>query len=389
LENYEAAAFQQADNVGFMGDYEMNFGACEYLYWQSREWNTASINAYPVGGMGKLIDKLTKQASNNGVKLHVNQMALTIDESKNGGKYVVTTANKEFRVKKFLFLASPSTKLDASGVEGSVMKNLRKKRPYHRVRGQQVATVSMQWPPGERAWFWDFFDNNGNFSSRLYDDQGCFSRMEIVDTPYHRCHNTIKAVYSDFKCRSMFIDMIHEAERTGNWQKVQDRVMADVRTKAQQFLGLEPEDVPDPIMTIGVIVDNGWHMGTGLYDDISMAEHSAFAANPLNDDDVCLIAEGWHTYYSGWGEGAFRSSRQCLTSRMSGSLLTSLQHIYEDRDNIVPGSGAWDSAFQDVAPADNQRHFSNEQWWPVDYSQASPTDYCKRSKVGLHHYPVA
>ncbi len=35
----------QLDNVGFSGDFEAGFGACSYINYQSREWNTPGINA--------------------------------------------------------------------------------------------------------------------------------------------------------------------------------------------------------------------------------------------------------------------------------------------------------------------------------------------------------
>ena len=52
----------QLDNVGFNGDFEAGFGACSYTNYQAREWNTPSINAYPLGGMTSLTDAMRASA---------------------------------------------------------------------------------------------------------------------------------------------------------------------------------------------------------------------------------------------------------------------------------------------------------------------------------------
>jgi len=387
--NNDYANFMQGDNVGFYGDYEQGFGACSYINYQAREWNTASHSCYPLGGMTSLTDAMAAKARANGVKLYANEPIQCINKSTRPGiAFEVATANKLFLVRKFLFGAIPTPTLEnRTAMDGDVLRALDTKREFHRARGQEVASVVMQWPPGKPAWFWDLFDANGNYSVRQYGDTGCFSRIELIDTPWHRCHNGIRAIYSDFKCRQLYRDLISQGNATGDWSELQHRVLMELRTVFPNLT------IPDPILTYAEMIAPAWYWGKPEYDDISNAQHAVWATAPLGSSTpLCLTSESVHIYYQGWTEGALRSSRQCLSTRMTGALKTALDNIYSARDASVPGDGTWNSHnFQDIPAFAGSKHFPNEVWWPYDYSHIPPGDskYCKASLVGLTNYPLS
>ncbi len=387
--NDEYANFMQGDNVGFAGDYEQGFGACSYINYQAREWNTASHSCYPKGGMTSLTDSMAAKAIANGVNVYLNEAVSCVNKSTRSGiAYEVTTTTKVFLVRKFLFGAIPTPTLEnRTAIGGDVMTALDTKREFHRARAQEVTSVVMQWTPGSPAWFWDLFDANGNYSVRQYGDTGCFSRIELVDTPLHRCHNAIRAVYSDFKCRQMYKDLIQRAEATGNWSTLTERVLMELRTVFPE------QTIPAPVLVYGEIINPAWYWGKPEYDDISNEQHAIWAAAPLGvSQPMCLIGESVHIYYQGWVEGPLRSSRQCLTTRMPEAVKTALNAIYAARDNLVPGDGTWNSHnFQDIPDATGTKHFKNEVWWPYDYSApqlSAPGKYCAASLVGLTNYPT-
>lgn len=385
------ANFMQGDNVGFYGDYEQGFGACSYINYQAREWNTASHSCYPKGGMTSLTDGMKARAEANGVKFYANEPATCIKRSSQSGiVYEVRTPSYTIRVKKFMFLAAPTPSMaDAKQVGGDVMASLRNYREFNRARGQRVASVVMQWQPGTKAWWFDtglFDQTSGNWSVRTYGDSACFSRIEIIDTPQHRCTNAIRAIYSDFKCRAMWTDLIEKAAATGNWAKVQERVLVELRDAFPEMNGT----IPAPVLTHGEMIEPAWYWAKPEYDDISNEAHAIWAAKPLGTNEpLCLTSESVHIYYQGWTEGALRSSRQCLESRFGTPLNAKLAAVFAGRDNSVPGNGWWSSSnFQDVPAAIGQKHFANEQWWPWDYSGVGVGQYCNASLVTAAAYPV-
>jgi hypothetical protein len=251
----------------------------------------------------------------------------------------------------------------------------------------------MQWPPGRPAWFWKLFDQkNGNYSVRQYGDTACFSRIELIDTPYHRCHNGIRAIYTDYLCRNMFTTMIEDAKRTNNYTVLQTRVLEELRIA---FPAEEIGTVIDPPIAIwGDVITDAWHWSNPEYDDISNEAHAEWAALPLGTSEpLCLASTSVHNYYSGWIEGALRSSRQCLTRQflegpIRGGIPVSeaLQSIYAARDAILPGDGLTSPAFTDVPELVGKKHLANEEWWPYDYSaieklSKEKQDYCSATHV--------
>ena len=79
-------------------------------------------------------------------------------------------------------------------------------------------------------------------------------------------------------------------------------------------------------------------------------------------------------YYSGWTEGALRSSRQALTRRFvdvrapgaSATLGQSLARLYAARTALLPGDGSSNSrGWFDVGVLAGRRHLANEKWCAV------------------------
>lgn len=74
----EYAAFLEDDNVGFKGDFRNPNNACSYLDWVIREWNTASLNLMPVGGMSQLPIRAVNRAVAKGAQVFLSEPALCV-----------------------------------------------------------------------------------------------------------------------------------------------------------------------------------------------------------------------------------------------------------------------------------------------------------------------
>ncbi len=170
-------------------------------------------------------------------------------------------------------------------------------------------------------------------------------------------------MYSDFRCARMFSDLISIGEETGDWSKLTARVLVELR-------GAFPNvTIPEPVTVHGAIIEHAWHWAKGTHDDITNHAAMEWAAAPLGEAPVCLVGESQYSYYSGWIEGALRSSRRCLSGRIGGEVGARLQEIYSARDGIVPGDGSWGSDFAHIPPATSEApKFQNERWWPYDVS---------------------
>lgn len=341
----EYAYFMEMDNVGFRGDYQRSFDACAYLDWQTREWNTASNNGMPVGGMSQLPLRAVARAKALGAKVYTSQPAMCVRRkpaaSTGTHLYEVRTPGYTFNVGKWLNLAIPNIDVHRVGkIGGDIINELRAKKETTFARNASVATISMQWNPDTPAWFYDYLDViNGNYSLRQYGDEGCFSRLEIWDTPYHRYHNGIRVVYSDAHCKELWDDLIRRGEARYAagltllvaYNETIARVMQELHAS---FPGAT---IPAPVWVRGASWEHAWYFGEPLR-NMTNAQVTQFALAPLGaSEKLCLIGDAWNGKYSGHAESALISSRKCLTqSRFaSGTLASRLAKIYSDRDAII------------------------------------------------------
>jgi len=333
--NPEYSELIKYGNVGFFGDHEVSINACRHIEWLTREFDTLSYNCYPVGGMRTLPDKMVERCKNNGnVNFYFDQPAVRITRSKKKKRnYKVVTPDYIFYVRDFLFLATSNTELTDGRIKGEVAKDIAATPEGKSAKAVGVASVMIQWDPNKPAWFMDLLDKaGGTYSLRAYGDLDCFSRVEIVDTPYHRQHNVMKAVYSDHQCENMWKELIENAEQTGNTDQLQDRAMDGLK---HLFPTLT---IPQPIKVHGAYWDIGWHF-TEPTSKVKNHEIINFAAKPFDNgdkyDNMCLVGEAWQPLYGAWSEAAFLSSRECLQRRFDGALGDELDNIFTDRDSIV------------------------------------------------------
>jgi hypothetical protein len=338
----EYAFFLEYDNFGFHGEYAESVDACAYLDWSIREWNTASNMGYPIGGMSAMAIRAAERAQNVGANVYMNEAAMCIRTGHPGFKYEVKTASHTFRVRNFMFLNLPPIAL--ARVDGDIPQALLAKPEAQFPIPTMAATFAMQWTPNTPAWFYPYIkateDGSVNQWSLRQFGEGCFSRLEVVNVPYNRFHNTIRAVYSDSACQPMWIELITNAEAKlqggmsllDAYSEVIERAMLELKNN------FPDATIPPPIWVKGAILEHAWHYGRQQHDAHNMTNAKVFdfAKAPLGDQPLCLIGEAYNMRFSGWSEGALISSRNCITSRFNSSTLgASLRNIYSTRDAII------------------------------------------------------
>ena len=269
--NYNYSEFMEGDDVGFLGDYRKHYGARSYGDYQLREWaNTNGVNGYLPGGERRIAQALLKKETDNGVQVFLNERVVSIVTGTGSNKYVLKTSkNRVVNVRKFLFLnlppyylfekndIDPAVGWAGAELSGDVVNSLRNVPQLKHPDPQTVVRILAQWEPGKPAWFWQFLDNlNGNHSYRQYGDTGCFSRTEFIDTPYHRCTNHIVPVYTDDKCKEIWLGYLEEAQRTGNFVLLKQRVVDEMRAS---FPGVV--HIPTPVMVAIDYFPSAWHWG--------------------------------------------------------------------------------------------------------------------------------
>jgi len=332
-------------NVGFFGDFENSINACRHLEWMQRESRTLSYACYAVGGMQTLPDRMVERMLTKGnVEFYFQQPALCIDWIARKQQYKVITPGYTFFVRDFLFLTTSNTEFTDGKIEGNVIQDIASTPAGQSAKSIGVATVLMQWDPNGPAWFMDLLDRTGGtYSLRAYGDLDCFSRVEMVDTPYHRQHNAIRVVYSDHHCREMWKGLIEEAEQTGNTDPLRDRALEGLRHLFPDFA------IPPPVKTLGVFWKTGWHF-TEPTSKVKTDAIIDFAANPFANDNryrnICLVGEAWQPQYSSWMESALLSSKECLQRRFDMKLGKALEKIFSDRGGIVQEYVEYDPDFR-------------------------------------------
>jgi len=95
-----------------------------------------------------------------------------------------------------------------------------------------------------------------------------------------------------------------------------------------------------------------------------------WAAAPLGPNvSLVIVAEAYHSYYSGWEEGPWKASKAALQRNDSPEL----QSIYTERDSFLPGDCSFASDFAYVPSAfapgdqDSTKMLPNEVWPPHNY----------------------
>jgi hypothetical protein len=415
--NQNVSAFMRADAVGFFGDYENGYSARSLAEYNVFEWNTNSYNAYMPNGESTLVNAMVAKAKTRGVQFFVDEQVLNIEKSSaaSGALYDLKTNRRRVRVRKYLGLNLPrfylfparhddaGVRFDGADLSGSIVERLRSVREVQAPVNARSLKIIVQYEPGVRQWFWDKFDGvNGNYSYRQYGDTGCTARIELIDTPFHRCANYITVVYSDALCLRKWQTYIDIAEQTADYSILRLRMH-------EELMAAFPEDAhkmtSQPVLVRYRLFDSAWHYTRTGYDDVGLDRIAEIAPEPLGPSErLSLIGEGYFMRRSGWIEGALRSAKRML-QRVAAleSFEPSLEAVFDDlfdilRDNTggICDSSPLDSAgnvssFGYMPPAyavaerDLGLMVSNEHWGPfgpynVDgYDQ----DSCRPSHYGI------
>lgn len=402
--NYNYTKFMEHDNVGFLGDFRKQFGAASYTDWVLREWGTTNgINGYIPGGERRLALGMHRNATANGVQTFLNERVVRVERAP-GTKYAyrLTTTKRRVFVRKFLFLnlppyylfeeeAASGARWEGERIGGDVIDELRQVRALQHPDPQETVRIMAQWPPGQPAWFWDLFDNvNGNHSYRQIGDTGCFSRTEMIDTPYHRCTNHIVPVYTDDACERLWLGYAREFRETGDMTRFTQRVVDEMRTSFPDLA----DKIDTPIKVAFEYFPSAWHWGRRTRDDVSNAEVTRQAAAPLGAaEPLAVIGEAYCTSFSGWMEGAFRGAKRALLTRVAGDVpqlaarFDALFDVFRDKSTgFGVSDGSWTSNFAYTpslyADPDPEYMLANEYWWP--YGPYTPGfNYCSAASYGL------
>lgn len=416
--NQNVSKFMQLDNVGFTFDYENAFSARSLAEYNVYEFNTNSFNAYMPNGESTLVNAMVAKAKSRGVQFFVDEHVLNIETAqKPGALYDLKSNKRRIRVRKYMGLnlprfylfpnmdEDPIVRFDGNDLSGSIVDRLRMTREAQVPQNARALKVIVQYKPGERQWFWDLWDNvNGNYSYRQYGDSGCTSRIEIVDTPFHRCTNHITVVYSDGLCRRKWQSYIELAERTSDYAVLRQRIHEEL---AAAFPELAHKMTSQPVLIKGRMFNSAWHIGRVGYDDVGSEQLAIAAAEPLGPaEHLSLIGEAYFTRRSGWEEGALRSAKRMLERIASiegfepslAAVYDDLFDILRDKDGGISDSSPYDSTgstagssfgYMPVAFAiphrDPDLMVSNEHWGPFGPydTEGYESDSCRPSLYGI------
>ena len=416
--NTNVSRFMQADGVGFAGDLENTYSARALAEYNVFEWNTNSFNAYPINGMSSLTHAMVDSAKANGVQFFTDEKVLNIDSAaRPGALYDLKTSRRRVRVRKFLGLNLPryylfpsrhddaNFKFAGADLSGSIVDRLRAVREVQAPTNARSLKIIIQYEPGHRNWFWNVLDNvNGNYSYRQYGDTTCSARLEIVDTPFHRCANFITAVYSDAHCLRDWQTRIQLYEQTNDINVLRKPLLENLATSFPEYATEILETIP--VLTRYRLFESAWtYLRTG-YDDVGMDDVAALAPAPLGASErLSLIGEGYFTRRSGWIEGAMRSAKRTVEriANLDGfgpattAVFDDLFEILKDSDGGISDSSPFASttsaqssfgympvAFQ-VGDRDTSLMAENEKWGPFGpyNTPGYDTDSCRPSLYGV------
>lgn len=417
--NYEYVSIMEANGVGFLGDFRNLFGQRSYQGFNAREWNTNAVNGYLIGGERRLMRVMWKNATANGLKTYLNEAVTKIDEMPAGSQYKfrLESANRIVYVRKRLFMNTPPYYLQTEDgsfghptfgrhVTGSLVNRLRAVPELRAPAAQTVVRLLLQWAPGVPAWFWQLFDSKGAYSYRQYGDRGCFSRIEFIDSPYHRCTNHMVPVYSDDKCKAIWMSYYREWLETGDSATLTRRGVDELKTSFPELA--DEINAADVVHSDFVYVPNAWHLIRRDYDkNYTNEDVRAKAKAPLGASvPVSVIGESSAMMYEGWQEAGIRSVQDALERWASEdpSVNAAITQYYVNHYNIFknpPDStgigspatiadGSPASVFAHMPPIrgdhDPSVTLSNEIWWDQWASiveNAPPNfNWCKASSYG-------
>jgi hypothetical protein len=413
--NQNYSAHMVNDGVGFFGDQNNGHSTLRWLEYNLFEWNTNSFNGYLRGGRSELIDAMVKVAKSRGVQFFTNERIKTVNKATTSGiRYTMATTKRTVRARNYVGLGlepfylfknkdqDPIVEYDGVDLGGDIITRLRATRQAKQPQQARAIKIVAQWPPGRRAWTWDLLDStNGNYSLRTYGDSGSTSRVEIIDTPKHRCTNEVTVTYTDYLGRPQWQSLAEDAERTGNYTEFKLRIVEHMQTMFPEVA----HSITPPIGLTYKMFDAAWSLGKMSYDDITSEEVARWGREPLGPAEyISMVAESYFPRRSGWADGAQQAAWE-MVSRYStlfglvpqrNAVEAALLAFLRDKTGNVGDGSAFDSngdisTFGYMPPAytasqlDQDMILPNERWpkyGPYNvpgYDQ----DSCRPSRYGI------
>ncbi|HMV69797.1 MAG TPA: FAD-dependent oxidoreductase [Myxococcota bacterium] len=291
------------DMSRFRADFSAPLDAAGYLDYLDEEWDVCCAPSYPVGGMSRFIVGMAAAAEADGARLFLSEPVTAIRRDDAGGYTIETSAHTAHAAK--VVIAAPPSALDH--IEGDVVDDIQAQQAYQDIVGVKVVTISQWWPT---SWWLDVRRPDDTPIWRAWTTEHCLNFIEIPIEPYAAAQHVTRSVYNDdLDCSEFWEDLAADGI---------EAVEAEVREGLEHLFvgnGLTTDVViPDPIKTTVQIWPAAWHwLGAGA--SVTNAELMAWAADPLDGEEVGLVGEAYNVQRSGWSDGAYKSSWHLLETR--------------------------------------------------------------------------
>lgn len=301
------------DMSRFRADFEYSLDARGYLDYLLEEWDVCCDASYPVGGMSAFIDGMADAATADGARIFTSDPVASI--SRNGTGYRLVTADHVVTAEKVV-IAVPPVALE--WITGDVVDDIKAQTEYQDIIGVKVVTITQWWPT---AWWSNIVDPGGtapdNQVWRAWTTENCINFIEIPLDPYSVAQNVTRTVYDDdASCVELWEDLASDGDAA---------VEAEIKRMLEHIFDgngvTTPASVtiPDPVKTHVQIWPAAWHwLRAGA--EHTNAQVFAWAADPLDGEEVGLVGEAYNVNRSGWSDGAYKSSINLLNTRYGMSL---------------------------------------------------------------------
>jgi hypothetical protein len=366
-ELYEAFA---QDYGGFYGDFEEGLHSpCNWAAensWWFREFDTNTLNGYPVGSFIKYIDNMAEP-----IKRHNNILLETeivsIDTAGGKSSIIVTDKRGKRYNADFMIFAAPPTEILTGKIRGDVSEALLKKPEFHSVYAVSVTTVTVSIP--HRFWNSKLPPNLAGATSewvvlRSFGNEGCVPRLEIQNTIYGGSALVFRASYSDYLCKNVFQDI------QSDLALFETKLWTQLRNDIAYIFQIPLESIDTEVDVEVDNFPNGWFL---MYSNatVTALELEKWAAKPLGDIPVCLIQEAWNYKYYGWAESSMRLAQGCLDRIVPGSSDLIEKYLYalfpecslEQDCYSNPGAGILGT--ETIVPS----RFCNERFWISNFTE--------------------
>jgi len=260
-------------------------------------------NFYVKGGFSRFTVLMTQYLQNQGVRIHTGDPVTCWSGCNN--RYVVSTAAGRTVQASFVINAIPPTEF-VNSVYGNAAARIKAAPQFQAIKTVAAATAATWWPYN----WWESL-RLGTTNMLIIDSSTeCFNMIEFPVTPYLYQQNATRSVYDDGNCMDMWRDFI----RTGNYTLLQKTIVDGLRRALKPaFPNIH---IPEPLFTKLDIHDPAWHVVVPQQPTVTACDIMNWAANPLPNENICNVGEGYNPIRSSWTDAAVRSSLLCLKQHL-------------------------------------------------------------------------